>query len=50
MEIGGKHAGWCDDGITFHRIAAEVWQVGGLWYLFLSTFHGNQRKACQVVQ
>ena len=21
---------------------------GGLWYLFLSTFHGNRRKACRV--
>ena len=48
MEIGWKHARWCDDGITFHRIATEVWQVGGLWYLFLPTFHGNRRKACRV--
>ena len=50
MEISGKHARWGDGCPTFHRIAAEVWQVGRLGYFILPTFHGNQRKACQVVQ
>ena len=48
MEISGKHARWGDGCPTFHRIAAEVWQVGRLGYFILPTFHGNRRKACRV--